>query len=103
MEHLSHEYLNSKVEFVVSGASNFADDSTPNMDSVPTDSLKFTWKTGENQSLTCKNCSGAFAFVTTTKEKMSFTYLNTKGENIYSNLTIYSKRSGSHKNTLSNL
>ena len=103
MEHLSQNYLNSTVEYIVSGASNFVDDSTPNMNTVPKNSLKFTWKTGEIQNLTCKNCSGAFVYVTTTKEKMSFKYLNTKGEDIYSNLTIYSKNSGSYKNSLSNL
>ena len=38
---------------------------------------------------------GAFVLVKATKEKMSFTYLNTKGETIYSNLTIYPKSDAS--------
>ena len=134
------------------------------MNSVPKDSLKYTWKSGENQISGCTNCSGknsnlkpswfyfsqlptyrfsnhfhifvlkfkkslvlisffrsfirsiksivqihenfnsyilnrfkgAFVYVTTTKEKMTFTYLNTKGEEIYTNLTVYPKSSSAH-------
>jgi tartrate-resistant acid phosphatase type 5 len=58
LEHLRDTYLNVTVDFIISGATCFVEDSTPNMNTVPKDSLKFTWKSGEDQYVGCKNCSG---------------------------------------------
>lgn len=59
MEHLTDNYMNETVEYLISGSANFVDDSTPNMNTVPVNSLKFTWKTSEDPYIGCKNCSGS--------------------------------------------
>lgn len=83
MQHFSYKYLNQTVEYLVSGATCFIDDNDPHRDLVDKDSLKFFWKTGEEQFINCQNCTGAFVVATADKTKMELRYINTKGEEIH--------------------
>jgi len=58
MEHITDTYFDQTVEYLVAGTAAFVDDSTKSTNTVPVGSLKFTWKTGENQFDGCTNCSG---------------------------------------------
>ena len=46
MQHLRDTYLNQTVDYIVSGASNFMDNTTTHAGDVPADSLKFHWAEG---------------------------------------------------------
>ena len=104
MQHLTDVYMNKTVQYVVSGAAAYVDDSTAHMNTVPDNSLKFAWKTNEDQfncswcaDERCNRCTGALVLVKATKQNMTFIYLNTNGEPIYSDLTLYPNNSAGNK------
>ena len=110
MQHLTDNYMNTTVHYVVSGAAAYVDDSTAHMNTVPNNSLKFAWKTNEDQfncswcaDERCNMCTGALVLVKATKQNMTFIYLNTHGETIYSDLTLYPKNSADNKLSINGL
>ena len=83
MEHISHNYMGSSVEYIVSGATNFVDDIAPNLNTIPANSLKYDLKTDEEQFIGCKNCSGGVVLAKATKNNLNFKYINTYGAVLY--------------------
>jgi len=83
MEHLTNTYLNSTVEYIVSGASNLPEYTTAHINDVPPDSLKFYWSNDFQ-------LNGAVALVEADVHHMNITYLETSGKTLYT-ITIKSR------------
>ena len=80
LQHISDNYLNQQVEYIVSGASNFVDISTVHMNSIPENSLKFHWA----DSLGLVN--GGFCIVNASKQNMTITFVESTGKELYQNV-----------------
>jgi hypothetical protein len=83
MEHLTDTFMNSTVEYIVSGASNLPKYTTAHINDVPPDSLKFYWSNDFQ-------LNGAVALVEADVNNMNVTYLETSGKTLYK-ITIKSK------------
>ena len=76
-QHLTYTdptYQNS-IEYFISGAANFIDTSVEHKNSVPAGSSKFHW--ADELSF------GGFAVVNTTPNKMTFTFVEASGKQLY--------------------
>jgi len=78
LQHLSDTYLGTTVEYILSGASNFNDNSTAHQQDVPTDSLKFFWGLGEFELI-----HGGLVVMSATSDNLTVTYYETNGKELY--------------------
>ncbi|CAF0755083.1 unnamed protein product [Brachionus calyciflorus] len=76
MEHLSHTYMNSTVEYIITGIANLPYYSTEHLNDVPKDSLKYYWAD-------IFQIHGALALVEADLNAMNITYIKTNGEKLY--------------------
>lgn len=77
MQHLTDDYLGSKVNYIISGASNTVDPNATHTDSVPPGALKFVW-TDKSQLL-----KGAFVVAQASRKNITLTYTDTSGNSLY--------------------
>jgi tartrate-resistant acid phosphatase type 5 len=77
LQHLTESYMNHTVEYILSGASNFNDNSTKHADDVPKGSLKFHWN---DPSLVF---NGGFALLRASQQNLTFTFFETDDHNLY--------------------
>lgn len=80
LQYLSDTYLDHKVDYIVSGAGNFVENSTVHIDDVPSGSLKYFW--AENIGL----INGGFMLVQTTTQNMTLTFYESNGKALYQNI-----------------
>ena len=85
LQHLSDTYLDTTVEYIVSGASNFVENSTAHFSSVPPNSLKFFW--AENHELV----NGGFCLFQANTNKFTITYVESNGKELYQTV-IFSRK-----------
>jgi tartrate-resistant acid phosphatase type 5 len=77
LQHIQDTYLGQKVDYIVSGCSNFIDESTQNLPAIPPNSLRFHWAA---QSIVV---NGGFNLVSATKHNMTVTFYETTGKALY--------------------
>lgn len=81
LQHLSDTYLGTTVDYIVSGASNFNDNSTEHEKDVPPESLKFFWGLEEFELI-----HGGLVVVSATLENLTVTFFETNGKELYQTL-----------------
>ncbi|CAF0929020.1 unnamed protein product, partial [Brachionus calyciflorus] len=96
MQHFRDDYLDHKVEYLVSGASNFVIDKPINKDKVDSSILKFFWESNQNQTIGCVECSGAIVLAKADKNQMTLKFKDTEENDLYS-FSINSRRRESNK------
>lgn len=84
MEHLTDIYLNTTVEYIVSGASNIVYYSNEHINDVPNGSLKFYWASD-------LQLNGALTLLEANDHNMTISYLETSGKTLY-RYTMMKKR-----------
>ncbi len=77
--------MDTTVEYILSGAANFNDNSTEHINDIPMDSLKFQW-TSEHSLL-----FGGMALVQANEKNMTITYFESTGKELYQ-LYIFPRR-----------
>jgi tartrate-resistant acid phosphatase type 5 len=77
LQHISDVYKGSRVEYFLSGAANFIDNSTEHMKSVPAGSLKFHY--GDASGVV----NGGLCLFKATQSNLTVTYLDSKGLELY--------------------
>jgi tartrate-resistant acid phosphatase type 5 len=82
LQHISDTYLNHTVEFILSGASNFVDNSTAHKNAVPKGSLKFHWAD------TLDVVNGGFALANVNEQNMTVTYYESNGHELHQLLIL---------------
>jgi tartrate-resistant acid phosphatase type 5 len=85
MQHIVDEYMDQRVDHVLSGASNFNDNSTVHMNAVPENSARFHWPSQDSLA------SGAVALFNADENRMNITFIETNGKEIY-NTVIYPRK-----------
>lgn len=85
LQYISDTFLNHKVDYIVSGAGNFVENSTAHISDVPSDSLKYFW--AENVGL----INGGFMLTQTTSQNMTLTFYESNGKALYQNV-IYPRK-----------
>jgi tartrate-resistant acid phosphatase type 5 len=83
LQHISYTYLNSTVEYMVTGANVENTVSTANINSIPANSLKFRWPTSPVDTLV-----GAFLQITASSSSMTVNFI--KADPL-SNSVLYTK------------
>ncbi len=73
LQHISHTYLNSTVEYMVTGANAINLYSQANINSVPANSLKFQWPT--SSSLASELINGGFLQITASTSNMTVNFI----------------------------
>ena len=76
MEHISHNYLNWTVEYIVSGVTNIPYFSKKHLNEIPKDSLKYYWAD-------MFQIHGAVALIEADSDAMNISYFKTNGQNLY--------------------
>jgi len=77
LQHISDVYKGSRVEYFLSGAANFIDNSTEHMKSVPAGSLKYHY--GDASGVV----NGGLCLFKATQSNLTVTYLDSKGLELY--------------------
>lgn len=77
LQHIQDTYLGHTVDYIVSGASNFIDDNTTHINSIPAGSLRFHWADKT------KVVNGGFAVAHTSRKNMTLTFYETTGKELY--------------------
>ena len=77
LQHIRDDYLGHTVDYVVSGASNFIDDNTTHIDSIPPKSLQFNWADKS------KVVNGGFVMAQATRQNITLTFYETTGKTLY--------------------
>lgn len=85
LQHLTNDYLNHTVNYVLSGASNFVDNSTAHIKDVPENSLKFHWAD------TSLIVNGGFVLTKVNKDNMTITYYQSNGKELYQTI-VYPRK-----------
>ena len=78
LQHISDTYLGTTVEYILSGASNFNDNSTEHQSDIPIDSLKFFWGLGEFELI-----HGGLVVMSANVDNLTVTYYETNGKELY--------------------
>ena len=78
LQHIQDTYLDATVDYIVSGASNFNDNSTEHIQDVPLNSLKFFWGLEEFELI-----HGGLVVVSANVDNMTITYFETTGKELY--------------------
>jgi hypothetical protein len=76
MEHLTDTYLNTTVEYIISGASNIVYYSNEHINDVPKGSLKFYWASD-------LQLNGALTLIEANNNNITISYLETSGKTLY--------------------
>ena len=86
LQHLSYtdDTYHRTVEYFVSGAANFIDPSVAHKNSVPAGSSKFHWAN--------ELAFGGFAFVDTTPNNMTYTFIEANGKKLYEKVMFPRKK-----------
>lgn len=85
MSHFTDNYLNNRVEYLISGSSNFIVDSEEHLHTIPDQKMiKFLWNSSYNQTIGCTSCVGAFVTVKATQSSMNFSYIDTNNNLLHS-------------------
>jgi hypothetical protein len=84
MEHLTDNYLNTTVEYIISGASNIVYYSNEHINDVPKGSLKFYWASD-------LQLNGALTLLEANNHNITISYLETSGKTLY-RYTMKNKR-----------
>ena len=82
LQHISHEYMEHQVEYIISGASDFVSNSTVHINDIPIDSLKFHWPGKKNLMF----FSGGFILVKANQLNMTITFFESNGNELYQNV-----------------
>ena len=77
LQHINDIYLNQSVDYILSGASNFVDNSTDHINSIPAGSLKFHWAD------TKQIVNGGFGLTKINANNMTFTFYETNGNELH--------------------
>lgn len=77
LQHISDDYLNHRVEYILSGAANFINNSTENINNVPKNSVKYHY--GDSVGVV----DGGFCLFKVTQENMTVTYIESNGLELY--------------------
>ncbi len=77
LQHISETYMDKTVEHILSGASNFNDNSSEHLKDIPSDSLKFQW-TSVNPLM-----YSGMALVKANVQNMTITFFETTGKELY--------------------
>lgn len=77
LQHISDVFMGSRVEYILSGAANFIDNSTENINSVPQGSLKFHY--GDSSS----TLNGGLCLFKATENNLTATYIESNGLELY--------------------
>lgn len=83
LQHLVDTYMGTPVNYILSGAANFNDNSTENEQNVPKNSLKFFWGLANFELI-----HGGLVVIDANKQRMVVTYFETNGKELYQT-TIY--------------
>lgn len=87
LQHISDNFMDHSVEYMVSGAANFVSNSTVHADKVPTDSLKFNWPGEKNLIF----FDGGFLVVRANDKNMTVTFVQSNGIELYQKV-IYPRK-----------
>jgi tartrate-resistant acid phosphatase type 5 len=83
LQHIQDTYLNTTVDYFVSGAANYNTDSRAHENSIPKDSLKYF------NGLSAANIFvGSFSFVKASLKNMNVMFYNTLGEILYQKVIL---------------
>ncbi|CAF0804277.1 unnamed protein product [Brachionus calyciflorus] len=85
LQYLEDTYMDHPVQYIVSGAANFVDNSTKHIDDVPENSLKFHWAEGLGI------VSGGFMITQANAQNMTFSFYESNGKALYQNI-IYPRK-----------
>ena len=77
LQHLTDTYLNTTVQYIISGAGSKLVSSTANINNVPANSLKFNWPKG------FEILNGGFVFAKATRQALSIQYMKADGTVLY--------------------
>lgn len=77
LQHINTNYLNSTVDYLLIGASNFVDNSTDHMNSIPEGSLKFHWADSKQV------VNGGFGLTKINRNNMTVTYFESNGNELH--------------------
>ena len=84
LQHIQDTYLDATVDYIVSGASNFNDNSTEHIQDVPLNSLKFFWGLEEFELI-----HGGLVVVSANVDNMTITYFETTGKELYQTVIFH--------------
>ncbi|CAF1145540.1 unnamed protein product [Brachionus calyciflorus] len=96
LQHFRDNYLDHKVDYLISGATNFVMDRPLNKDKVDPSITKFFSESKQNQTLNCLECSGALVLAKADKNQMILKFIDTEENDLYI-LSINSRRRVSNK------
>ena len=92
LQHISHTYLNSTVEYMVVGANALNSNSQANIKSVPANSLKFQWPS--TKSLVSEIANGGFLQITASTSNMTINFIKAApslSSSLTSSTVLYTK------------
>jgi tartrate-resistant acid phosphatase type 5 len=84
LQHISHTYLGSTVEYMVTGANSLNAISAANIDTVPADSLKFRWPTKSKLDAFI----GGFLMITASDQNMTVNFVKADGSFLYTKIIL---------------
>lgn len=79
LQHISDNFMDHTVEYIVSGAANFVSNSTDHFDFVPKNSVKFNWPDEKNLLF----FDGGFTLVKANQQNMTVTFIKSNGVELY--------------------
>jgi len=77
LQHISDEFMGSRVEYILSGAGNFIDNSTEHIRSIPKNSLRYHFSDSEGIG------NGGLCLFKATKTNLTVTFLESSGLELY--------------------
>lgn len=77
LQHIAETYMDTKVDYILSGAANFIDNSTSHINDIPKDSLKFHY--GDASGVV----NGGFCLFKATNDNLTVTYFESTGLELY--------------------
>ena len=77
LQHISYNYMNTQVEYIVAGANSIIKSSNKNYNLIPKDSLKFKWPNRRELIY------GGFLLVEVNNQKMILNFMKADGTNLY--------------------
>ena len=84
LQHISHTYLGSTVEYMVTGANSLNAISAANIDTVPAYSLQFRWPTKSKLDAFI----GGFLMITASDQNMTVNFVKADGSFLYTKIIL---------------
>lgn len=82
LQHISHTFMNSTVDYMVSGANSLNTNSLNHFSSIPNDSLKYRWPTDTDLY------NGGFLYMKANNKSLNVSFVKSDGSILYEKLIL---------------